>query len=235
MANYLETIYFRDEYNENAYPQRLCNHIFKNYFSESPQNIKGNKLLDIGSGKGNHLVGFTRLGLECFGIDKRDECVSALDNFTIKECNIETDPFPYDNDSFDFIFSKSVLEHVANADNFLSESFRVLKSGGIAVFMTPDWGSQYRFFWDDYTHVKAFTRKSLQNALLINNFQDVECSYFLQLPIVWKYPLVELFTKIIALLPDKLKWKDKEEKEFRRLIRFSKEKMLLAVGVKKSV
>jgi hypothetical protein len=68
--------------------------------------------------------------------------------------------------------------------------------------------------------------------MIINGFKNVDCSYFLQLPIVWKHPWIKYVTMLIALLPDSLKWKDKEEKEFRRLIRFSKEKMLLAVGNK---
>ena len=234
MPNYLETIYFRDEYSEKAYPQLLCNHIFEKYLSDTPESnsIEGKKILDIGSGKGNHLVGFSRLGLESYGIDKRDECVSILDNFIIRECDIESESFPYDSNSFDFVYSKSVLEHVVNADNFLSESLRVLKPGGRAVLLTPDWGSQYKFFWDDYTHVKAFTRKSLQDALVIHGFENVSCSYFLQLPMVWEYPWMEYVTELIALLPDSLKWKDKEEKDFRTLIRFSKEKMLLAVANK---
>lgn len=231
MSNYLETIYFRNEYSEKAYPQLLCRYIVEKYFSKG-NSIKGKKILDIGSGKGNHLVGFSRLGLESYGIDKRDECVSVLENFTIKECDIERDRFPYKDNWFDFVYSKSVLEHVINTDNFLSESLRVLKPGGVAVFMTPDWKSQYKFFWDDYTHVKPFTRKSLQDAMIINGFKNVDCSYFLQLPIVWKHPWIKYVTMLIALFPDSLKWKDKEEKEFRRLIRFSKEKMLLAVGNK---
>ena len=231
MANYLDTIYFRDEYDKKAYPQLLCNLIFEEYLSKTGS-ITGKKILDIGSGKGNHLVGFSRLGLECFGIDKRDECVSILDDFTIKECDIESERFPYEENAFDYVYSKSVLEHVTNTDNFLSESLRVLRPGGIAVFMTPDWRSQCKFFWDDYTHVKAFTRKSLQDAMTMNGFGKVDCSYFLQLPIVWKHPWIKYITMLIALLPDSFKWKDKEEKEFRRLIRFSKEKMLLAVGGK---
>lgn len=233
MSNYLETIYFRDEYDVKAYPQILCNHIADKYLSKIYGNgLEGKKILDIGSGKGNHLVGFSRLGIEAYGIDKRDECTSVLKNFTIKECNIENEQFPYDDNFFDFVYSKSVLEHVVNTDNFLSESLRVLKPGGIAVFMTPDWRSQCKFFWDDYTHVKPFTRKSLQDALVMNGFDKINCSYFLQLPIVWKFPLMRYVTMIISLLPDSLKWKDKEEKNFRRLIRFSKEKMLLAVGSK---
>lgn len=231
MSSYLKTIYFRDEYGPEDYPQMLCNHIGMEYFSLTGK-LKGKKLLDVGSGKGNHLVGFQRLGMEVYGIDKREECVSALDDVKIMCCDIENEPFPYESGSFDCIYSKSVLEHVINTDNLLSESFRILKPGGMAVLMTPDWKSQHEFFWDDYTHVKAFTRKSLQNAMVMNGFQDVKCSYFLQLPVVWKHPWVKFFTSLIALLPDSLKWKDREEAHFRRLIRFSKEKMLLATGYK---
>ncbi|MCK5617368.1 methyltransferase domain-containing protein, partial [Candidatus Pacearchaeota archaeon] len=166
------------------------------------------------------------------GLDKRDECVASLEEFDIKSCDIESAPFPYEDDYFDFIFSKSVLEHVVNVDNFLSQSYRVLKPGGIAVLMTPDWKSQHDFFWDDYTHVKAFTRKSLQNAMVMHGYDNVNSSYFLQLPIVWKYPVMKYAARLIALLPDSLKWKDREQREFRPLIRFSKEKMLLAYGVK---
>jgi len=231
ISNYLETSYFRDEYSERDYPQLLCNYIVERYFSKSGS-VKDKKILDIGSGKGNHLVGFARRGMRTYGLDKREECISALEEFDIRKCDIESEPFPYEDNSFDFVYSKSALEHVINTDNFLKQSLRVLKPGGIAVFMTPDWRSQHKFFWDDYTHVKAFTRKSLQDAMIMNGFQNVDCSYFLQLPIVWKHPWVKCLTKLIALLPDSLKWKDKEEKEFRRLIRFSKDEMLLAVGYK---
>jgi len=193
---------------------------------------KNLKLLDIGSGKGNHLVGFSRNKIDCYGIDKRDEAVNINKNFIIKECDLEKQKFPYDDNFFDIVFSKSVIEHVENADNFLSETYRVLKKNGIIIFLTPDWGTHYKTFWDDYTHVKAWTRKALQNALLIHNFKNVECKLFRQLPILWKFPFLETLADITAILPEKFKWKDKEEKEFREWIRFSKEKMLLAVGQK---
>lgn len=231
MSNYLDTIYFRNEYDKSDYPQQLCNYISEKYLLKK-SGVKGKRLLDVGSGKGNHLVGFSRLGFESYGLDKRDECVDILEKFDIQSCDIENEPFPYMDDFFDVVYSKSVLEHVINTDNFLSESLRVLKPGGIVVFMTPDWKSQHEYFWDDYTHVKAFTRKSLQNALIINGFEKVNCEYFLQLPIVWKYPWLKPLIKTITLLPNSLKWKNKEESEFRSIIRFSKEGMLLVVGYK---
>ena len=234
MSSYLETFYSRDEYDVKAYPQKLCNHLVNEYLSKNGD-IKQKKILDIGSGKGNHLVGFSRCGLQVYGLDKRKECISALEDFEIRECEIENDPFPYEDNFFDFIYSKSVMEHVTNTDNFLQQTLRVLKPGGMVVLMTPDWKSQRDCFWDDYTHVKPFTRKSLQCAMIIHGFQNVKSDYFLQLPLIWKYPFLKIFIPVISLLPDSLKWKDKEETEFRKWVYFSKEKMLLATGVKAGV
>lgn len=236
MPNYLETIYFTEEYGKNEYPQLFCNEIYKKYFKDYAMKNKSKKqplrILDIGSGKGNHLVGFARLGIKAYGIDKRDECVNILKDFDVRECNIETDKFPFKSNYFDFAFSKSVLEHVNNTDNFLSETKRVLKPGGIAIMMTPDWKSEIKTYWDDYTHVHPFTRKSLQNAMKINYFEQVKCERFMQLPFVWNYPWLKWLTFFGRIMPDSLIWKDFDESKDRKFIRFSKYIMLLAKGVK---
>lgn len=229
--SYLKTIYFRDETGENDYPQKLCNHISDEILSKYGD-LKGKKLLDIGSGKGNHLIGFKRRGLEIFGIDKRVECQDAVEGIEVRECDIESEAFPYEDNFFDFAYTKSVIEHVTNTDNFVKETMRVLKPGGVAIFMTPDWKSQHKCYWDDYTHVKAWTRKGLQDALHIHGFKNVKCNYFLQLPFVWKTWWGRYVAFLFSLLPDALKWRDFEEKDFRTIVRFSKEKMLLAIGQK---
>ena len=95
MPDYLQTIYFRDEYDPKAYPQKLCDHIVSEYFSRTG-GVATKTVLDVGSGKGNHLLAFSRRGLEPYGIDKRSECIHALDQFEIKGCDIETEPFPYE-------------------------------------------------------------------------------------------------------------------------------------------
>jgi SAM-dependent methyltransferase len=230
-VSYFETIYFRDEFGEDCYPQKLCNHIFSSIISPHfAGNSKDKVLLDVGSGRGNHLVGFSRNGLECYGLDLRPE---EIDPFTIKKCDIETESFPYDSDTFDVIYSKSVIEHVYNADNFMKETYRVLKPGGIAIIMCPDWVSQYKHYWDDYTHVKAWTRKSLQNCMRIHQFKDVQTELMRQLPILWKYPSMKFLADLTALFTTQsMKWKDDKEEHFNEWIRFSKEKMLLATGSK---
>ena len=232
MSNYLETNYFRDEYGENDYPQLLCDYLVVTHLKIKFNKISGLSLLDIGSGKGNNMIGFSRRDIKVTGLDKREECLDVLDDFLIVECDIEREKIPFDSDYFDVVFSKSVLEHVNNTDNFLSESLRVLKKGGLAIFMVPDWGSQHKTFFDDYTHVKSWTRKGLQNALRMHGFSDVKCQYFRQLPLLWKYPWMSIFCRIISILPESFKWKNKEETIHRKWVRFSKEKMLLASGTK---
>lgn len=223
--NYLETVYSRDEYSETNYPQKLCDYLIKTF------KLSG-RMLDVGSGKGSHLVGFKRRGFEVKGLDARPECIKVLKGFDIRKCDIETESFPFEDASFDFVFSKSVLEHISNSNNLFDQILRVLKPGGLVILMVPDWGTQYRTYWDDPTHVKAWTRKSLQNIMRMIGFGQVNCSLFRQLPILWKYPRLKILCDIVALLPNSLKWKDTKEEEFRVFIRFSKEKMLLATGIK---
>jgi len=232
MATYLETHYIKNEYSETAYPQKLCDHIVETCIRPHFSEVKGKTILDVGSGKGNHSVAFARRGLNVFGLDKNKERHEALAQFDIRECDLEREAFPVETDSLDIVFSKSVIEHVANADNFLLETRRVLKPGGLAILMCPDWATQAHMYWDDYTHVKPWTRKGLQNALKIHGFQRIHVTLLRQLPLLWKYPVLELLADLIALFPESWKWKDREESHHREWIRFSKEKMLLATAVK---
>jgi ubiquinone/menaquinone biosynthesis C-methylase UbiE len=220
----------KDKYNKiiysymnNDYIYKLCEYISNNYFT------KQGKILDVGCGTGNHMNMFNKLGYDIHGIDIRES-----GNKKTKRCNIEYDKFPYKDNSFDYIFSKSVIEHIHRPDNFLQECKRVLKKGGILVIMTPEWKSQMSFFWDDYSHYHPWTRKSLRDALKIFGFKDVECDIFIQLPFIWKYPYLKFITYLISIIPDRFKWKTKEMRngEDRKLIRFSKEKMLIGVGTK---
>jgi len=45
---------------------------------------------------------------------------------------------PFDDDTFDVVFTRYVLEHVAEPEEFLAEVYRVLKPGGSFFFLTPN-------------------------------------------------------------------------------------------------
>ena len=58
--------------------------------------------------------------------------------------------------------------------------------------------------------------------------------HFRQLPILWRYPFLEIFSRLIAMLP--IPYSPMHEVSYNerlnKYIRFSKEVMLLAVGEK---
>ena len=230
--SYLDLHYSKIESDESDYPQQLCDYLIAKYLSDC-KSIRP-FLLDIGSGRGNYVSAFERRNFEAFGVDKRAEDIGDYrkEAQRIFTCDLDKERLPFKDDMFDVVFSKSVIEHIYSTEHMLQEIYRVLTPGGTVVLMTPAWESQYRHFFDDHTHIKPFTRKGLQNALLLNNFSNVNCTYFTQLPILWRYPFFKVVVFMCSFFPDGMKWRDSFSKEHRKLIRFSKEKMLLAVAKK---
>jgi predicted SAM-dependent methyltransferase len=51
-----------------------------------------------------------------------------------------TKPFPYENDSVDFIYSEHFIEHITLADglSFFKEAYRILKKDGVMRIACPD-------------------------------------------------------------------------------------------------
>ena len=230
MTNYAQLIYPEDK--GNPYPAKFANYLYERFMSSSAQGER--KILDIGCSRGQALNNFKKIddNLDLYGVDLRNE--GTYDNITFKACNLESEPSPFEDNTFDIVYSKSVLEHVFNTGNFISEAHRVLKPGGVCVMLAPDWRSQQSYFWDDYTHVKPFTRKGLRDCLIMHDFEKVDCEYFYQLPFLWKRPYLGFIPKIVSILPQSFKWKSKEERNTkdRKFIRFCKEQMLLVYGLK---
>ncbi len=212
--NYLDIIY--NDRKKTNYPEKLIYHIIA---KESLYSLD-TKILDVGCGDKTFTNEFNKMNIQCIGIDT-------------PRINFEKDTFPYPDNTFDCIFCKSVIEHISNTNHFLTEIYRTLKTKGKIIILTPAWEYNYRWFYDDPTHIKPFHRKGLQDALKINDFKHVNVEYFYHLPFTWKYPKIsKLVTNIISLLPDNLRWKNEEETQHNILIRFSKEVQLYGVGIK---
>lgn len=59
---------------------------------------------------------------------------------------------PYNDNTFDIIFSQSVLEQFYFPEELVMEVYRILKPNGLVITMIPDWESVYKTFYEDYTH-----------------------------------------------------------------------------------
>lgn len=132
----------------------------------------GRKLLEVGSGFGMiPAIAREEFGIDAFGIEPGEqfegtfECSrKILREFGCPENAIRHgvgEALPFEDASFDIVYSSNVLEHVENPSAVVSEAIRVLKPGGYLCFIVPNYGSwwegHYGVLW--IPHLPKFLAK----------------------------------------------------------------------------
>jgi ubiquinone/menaquinone biosynthesis C-methylase UbiE len=107
--------------------------------------VKGKKVLEYGSGRGEFSVYLSKLGADVVGIDIGENLVKlarVIAEVNDVKCtfivhNIES--LPFDEEQFDFVVGRKVLHHLSKKglSKALEEAHRVLKANGKAVFIEP--------------------------------------------------------------------------------------------------
>jgi len=222
--DYLSVVYDENKKPKTDYPFKMASYIAKRF------NFKrGQKLLEIGCGRGEFLLGFQRLGLNCSGCDLNK---TIIENLKIKRVDVSKEKLPYDDNSFDIVYHKSLIEHLYSPENLMKETYRILKPGGIVIILTPDWVSQMKVFYEDFTHSRPYDKTSLHDVLEIFGFKRAKTELFRQLPVLWKYPFLKFFSKFLSLIistPLARKLTDLTKIKF---IRWSVELMVFGYGLK---
>jgi SAM-dependent methyltransferase len=131
----------------------------------------GSELLDIGCGTGwlaEHFPNYT-------GIDGSNDAVEIATGLgrNVILGNVE-DPLPFSDEAFDAVVMKDLLEHLAEPVGLVREARRVLRPGGLIFASSPD---AQRWVWDDYTHRRPFTRKSLRLLFADHGFEVERVGY----------------------------------------------------------
>lgn len=102
------------------------------------------KLLDFGCGTGESSVVFARIGYEVFGFDLSPNNISIAGRLAQKYGMTGRTHFSvsvaekldYPTGTFDLVVGTDILHHV-DIERALEETFRVLKTGGLAIFHEP--------------------------------------------------------------------------------------------------
>ena len=113
-------------------------------------------LLDVGCGSAwlsEHFASYVGVDdhPQAFGDGRRARVVQASGS-----------ALPFAADRFDAAVVKDVLEHVHDPGSVLRELSRVLRPGGRIFISVPD---AQRWVWDDYTHVRPYTKVALRRLL----------------------------------------------------------------------
>ena len=164
---------------------RLLNYL------KCPEITSGKKLLDLGSGDGSFVEICKNMDIDA----------SALDAYSHK-INFENDKLPFEDSTFDYISLTSLIEHIMNPKTLLNEIYRVLKKEGFIIITTPNFKYSYKIFYDDPTHVRPYTRKSIERLLSFYEFKTIKTVPFLvgKPLFLWNIPFS---FKIASLIPFK--------------------------------
>jgi len=215
--DYVEVIYNEEDRPFSSYPRQLARYLVDRF-----QIPAGVSLLDVGCGRGEFLQGFVQCGVRGHGIDASQAAEKVCPQADLKCGDIENDDLPYENDHFDVVFSKSVVEHLYYPEKLFQEIHRILKPGGLVLTLCPAWEFNHRIYFEDYTHRTPFMRSSLRDIQLIHGFKNVNCEFFRQLPLLWRFPWLLLVAEIARIsVPSYLR-------NHSKFVRFSKEIMLLS-------
>ena len=219
MKDYLSVLYNKEKKPLTDYPSKFADYNIKRF------NLKNKIFLEIGCGRGDFINAFSKNDLTCYATDILSSAKEYLNkNVIFSKHDVSIWEQFANAADMHAIYTKSLIEHISNHEFFFNECKRVLKPNGILINYTPDWETQYLNFYDDITHIKPFSKITLENCYKMYGFDSCNVEKFYQLPLVWKFPILKHFLNLFSsFIPIRSKFK---------FLRFSKELMLLGYARK---
>jgi ubiquinone/menaquinone biosynthesis C-methylase UbiE len=100
--------------------------------------LQGSKVLDFGCGVHSEAFSEFKDKIHLVGVDFDNRAESANPYISeFKQADLNRN-LPFDSNSFDVVYSRFVIEHLAKPERAYEEIFRVLKLGGNLILITPN-------------------------------------------------------------------------------------------------
>jgi ubiquinone/menaquinone biosynthesis C-methylase UbiE len=132
--------------------------------------LKGNKILDLGCGSGDHSLYFKERGLDVTAIDLSEEMIKLCKEKGIKALVKDIENLDFQNKSFNGVWAVTSLLHIPKSKikNVIEKLSLILKDGGILYvcvkegkgedFVKDKFGNTSRFFvfWEEDEFMELF-------------------------------------------------------------------------------
>ena len=131
--------------------------------------VAGKDLLDYGCGMGEESVYFAKLGAQVTAIDISEVGVATLKRraeqhrLDIRAFEMRCDPTSFQASTFDRVHGMGILHHVG-IESALAEVWRLLRPGGIGVFLEP---------LGDNATIEAAKTFLMNHARFLGDFDEV--------------------------------------------------------------
>lgn len=140
----------------------------------------------------------------------------APDGFEMETCDLNAEPIPFSDDSFDLVIATHVIEHISDPISFFREIGRVTKPGGSIYIEAPSErstmvpGMWFAFedtrslsFWDDPTHLgRPWPPQALHRLAMCYGYEPVAVGYRTS----WKDKFKSLVKIPLSILLHKPDW-----------------------------
>lgn len=154
----------------------------------------GKKLLEIGAGMGTDLAQFAKHGANVTDYDLSiTHLTLAQENFKLRGLkgdfhHGDAEELPFENNTFDVVYSNGVIHHTPNTEHVISEIYRVLKPGGKAIIMVYAENSLHYWF-------RIVYEIGLKQGKLFNHSIGAIMSSSVELSENKAKPLVKVYSK----------------------------------------
>ena len=129
--DYARVVYNQKSIPLTSYPKKLVKHLIRKFHLKD-----GSSLLELGPARGDFLVEFLKENFKISAVDISDYVKELCPNIDFKNANLESEKIPFDDNSFDIVYTKSFVEHFYHPEKIFKEIFRVLKPGGVFTMRT---------------------------------------------------------------------------------------------------
>lgn len=136
------------------------------------EGARGRSLLEIGVGMGSDLVRFARAGARASGVDLTEKAIEhtrrrlELEGLTADLQVSDAENLPFEDASFDRVYSWGVLHHTPDTQRAIGEAIRVLRPGGDLTLMLYARRSWVAYgLWVRHALIVGRLRRSLSDVL----------------------------------------------------------------------